>query len=104
MVGSMVNRDTKKGLANNLSKEAGTTRYGVQIHDDIRTLLQSLSASAPQTNAEFFASQLDPYVRPSIETAADAVHFRLGERTVKRSRSSPPEHLIVRLWASRLSS
>jgi len=79
--GFYVNRDTKKGLADNLSKEADTTRFGVDIYDDIRTLLQSLSADAPQVNAELFASYLDPYVWPSIETAADRLHFRLGERT-----------------------
>jgi PIN domain len=79
--GGFYNRDTKKALANNLSKEADATRFGVEIYDDIRTLLQSLSVGAPQTNAELFASYLDPYVRPSIETAADALHFRLGERT-----------------------
>jgi PIN domain-containing protein len=79
--GFYMNRNTKKGLANNLSKEADATRFGVEIYDDIQTLLQSLSAGAPQTNAELFASRLDPYVRPSIGAAADALHFRLVERT-----------------------
>lgn len=74
-------RNTKKGLANNLSKEAEATRCGVEIYRDIRTLLQSLRSNAPQVNSDLFASYLDPYVRPSIETEADALHFRLGERT-----------------------
>jgi hypothetical protein len=54
-----LNRDTKKGLANNLRTEAEATCFGVEIYDDIRTLLQTLSAGAPQTNAELFASHLD---------------------------------------------
>ena len=61
--------------------EANATRYGVELYDDIQTLLESLSAGAPQTNAELYASHLDPYVRPTVETSADALHFRLGERT-----------------------
>jgi hypothetical protein len=73
--------NTKKSLADNLREEADATRFGVDIYNDIRTLLESLSTGAPQTNAELLASYLDPYVRPSIETAADALDFRLGERT-----------------------
>lgn len=79
--GFYLNRDTKKGLANNLRTEAETTCFGVEIYNDIRTLLQTLSAGAPQKNAELFASHLDHYVRPTVETAADASHFRVGERT-----------------------
>jgi hypothetical protein len=79
--GGFYNRDTKKGLADNLSKEADATRFGVEIYDDIRTLLQSLSADAPPVNAELFASYLDPYVRPAIDIEADTLNFGLGERT-----------------------